>query len=115
MFRHSCTLLLLLGACAVLAAPAPKNGWERPIDPDHDCKFALKEGTATLELPGTDHDRKGEQRTCPAFRMRGEWIFNMDMDWTVSWKPDPAEEKEAYIYLRLVSPITSSAAGAARG
>jgi hypothetical protein len=169
MYRSIFALVMLLATCALLAAPAPKSIWDHPIDPDHDCKFVIKDGTAILELPGTDHDlapkrkrfnaprllrsvagdfvmqvrvsssfrpsakstvdkedpsvaaglvlipadencmrleygayrRKGEQRTCPALRMRGERIFNMEMDWVAPWKPDPAGEKEAHVYLRL--------------
>lgn len=169
MFRLRCTLLLLLTACATLAAPAPKSIWDHPIDPDHDCKIVIKDGTATIELPGTDHDlapkrgrfnaprllrhvvgdfvmqvrvsgffrpsakstidkedpsvaaglvliptddncirleygaycRKGEQRSCPAFRMRGKKIWNMEMDWQVPWKLDPAAEKVPHVYLNL--------------
>ena len=169
MCRSIFALVLLLATCTILAAPAPKSAWERPVDPDRDCKFAIKGGTVTIELPGTDHDlapkrkrfnaprllrevegdfvmqvrvsgsfrpsakssvegedpsvaaglvlipadencvrreygayrRKGEQRTCPALRMRGERIYNMEMDWQLPWKPDPAAEKEAHIYLGL--------------
>jgi hypothetical protein len=56
MFRRSCALFLLLIASAVLAAPAPKDGWDRPIDPDNDCKIVIKDGTVTIEVPGGDHD-----------------------------------------------------------
>jgi hypothetical protein len=169
MLRLRCTLLLLLIAGTLLAAPAPKSIWDRPIDPDHDCKIVIKDGTATIELPGTDHDlapkrdrynaprllrdivgnfvmqvrvsssfrpsakstvdkedpsvaaglvlipadencirleygayrRKGQQRSCPAFRMLGKKIFNMEMDWQVPWKLDPTAEKEAHVYLSL--------------
>jgi uncharacterized protein DUF1349 len=45
--------------------------------------------------------RKGEQHICPAFRMRGERIFNMEMDWAEPWKPDPSVKKEPHIYLSL--------------
>jgi len=56
MFRITSAFLLLLIAGAVLAAPAPKDGWEH-IDPDHDCEFDIKkDGTVTIELPGGDHD-----------------------------------------------------------
>ena len=169
MCRSILALALFLATCTVLAAPAPKTGWDRPIDPNRDCKFDIKDDTVIIELPGTDHDlapergrfnaprllrdvkgdfmmqvrisgsfrlsakstvekqdpsvaaglvlipadltcirleygayrREGEQRTCPAFRMRGERIYNMEMDWELPWKPDPDAEKEAHIYLSL--------------
>jgi regulation of enolase protein 1 (concanavalin A-like superfamily) len=49
-------------ACVVLAAPAPKEsgfqppGWERPFDPDRDCKFIQKKDALRIELPAKDHD-----------------------------------------------------------
>ena len=56
MIRLICSLLLLLIAYVVFAAPAPKGGWDRPIDPVDDCKIISKKGTVTIELPGTYHD-----------------------------------------------------------
>jgi hypothetical protein len=46
MLRITYAFLLFLIAYAVLAAPASKDGWER-IDPDHHCKFNIKDGTLT--------------------------------------------------------------------
>jgi regulation of enolase protein 1 (concanavalin A-like superfamily) len=53
--------MCLLFACAILAAPAPVErpwltGWDKPVDPDNDCKFIRDKGTLTLEVPGKDHD-----------------------------------------------------------
>jgi hypothetical protein len=169
MCRSILALVLLGATCTLLAAPAPKSIWDRPIDPDRDCKIVIKDGIATIKLPGTDHDlapkrgrfnaprllrdltgdfvmqvrvsgsfrpsaksavdkeepsvaaglvlipaddncirleygaycRKGEQRSCPAFRMRGEKIVNIELDWQVPWKLDPAGEKEGHVYLSL--------------
>jgi hypothetical protein len=56
MIHRISVLVLFLAACAVLAAPAPKDNWERPIDPDHDCKFDMSGDTVTMELPGGDHE-----------------------------------------------------------
>lgn len=56
MFRTSWAVFLLLAAYAVLDASAPKDGWEPPIDPDHDCKLDIKDGTVAIELPGGVHD-----------------------------------------------------------
>lgn len=168
MCRSICALFLLLATCTVFAAPAPKDSWQQ-VDPDHDCKFARKRGTVTIELPGTDHDlapkrkrfnapqllrdvegdfivqvrvcgsfhpsakssvdgeepsvaaglvlipanencirleygayrRKENQRNCPAFRMRGERVLGLEMDWDVSWKKDNRARNEEHIYLKL--------------
>lgn len=45
--------------------------------------------------------RRGEQRTCPAFRMRGEGIWNMEQDWTPDWTKDSRGAEKEIIYLRL--------------
>jgi regulation of enolase protein 1 (concanavalin A-like superfamily) len=47
--------------CVALAAPAPANvpwvtGWDKPVDPDKDCKFNRDKDTLTIEVPGKDHD-----------------------------------------------------------
>jgi hypothetical protein len=49
--------------CTTPAAPVPKArdgfykpGWDRPIDPDNDCKFTQAKGRLTIEVPGKDHD-----------------------------------------------------------
>lgn len=55
MLRRIYSLLFLLIASAIFAAPAPKGSWER-VDPDKDCKFDIKGNTMTIELPGGDHD-----------------------------------------------------------
>ncbi len=61
------TRLLLLAslalACAALASdngpdPEPnpfQDGWDKPIDPDKDCKFRRQRGGLTIAVPGKDH------------------------------------------------------------
>jgi hypothetical protein len=61
MCRSICALGLVLAAYTLPATPAPapepfKSGWNRPVDPDRDCKFVFRGGTVTIELPGSDHD-----------------------------------------------------------
>jgi regulation of enolase protein 1 (concanavalin A-like superfamily) len=56
MLRLIRSLIFLPMACATLAATSPKDGWERPLDPDNDCKIDIKDGTVTMELPGTYHE-----------------------------------------------------------
>lgn len=59
MHRSTFAFGALMAASTVLAAPAPvpfKTGWDQPVDPYHDCKFVIKDGTLTIELPGADHD-----------------------------------------------------------
>jgi Protein of unknown function (DUF1349) len=51
-------------ASLALAAPLPKAkegtfykpGWDKPIDPDGDCKFVQKRPELRIELPAKDHD-----------------------------------------------------------
>lgn len=50
MIRPICYPVLLLAVCAAVAAPAPvpfKSGWDKPVDPNRDCKFVIK-GTKRL-------------------------------------------------------------------
>ncbi len=61
MNRSALTVVFLLAACAALAAPTPADrpwvtGWDKPVDPDQDCKFIRDKGTLTIEVPGKDHD-----------------------------------------------------------
>jgi hypothetical protein len=64
MKRLACALPWCLAACAALAAPAPpepkdvpwETGWDKPVDPDGDCKFVREKGVLTIEVPGADHD-----------------------------------------------------------
>lgn len=59
MSRSIYVLVVFLLASVILAAPAPppfKAGWDKPLDPDSDCKFTREKDSLTIELPGTDHD-----------------------------------------------------------
>jgi regulation of enolase protein 1 (concanavalin A-like superfamily) len=61
MSRCLCVVASFLLVCAALAAPAPANrpwvtGWDKPVDPDKDCKFIRDKDTLTIEVPGKDHD-----------------------------------------------------------
>jgi regulation of enolase protein 1 (concanavalin A-like superfamily) len=61
MCRLALTLMFALAACAALAAPAPEprpfeTGWDKPIDPDKDCRFRIDKGVLTITVPGVDHD-----------------------------------------------------------
>jgi regulation of enolase protein 1 (concanavalin A-like superfamily) len=48
----------------VWAAPPPRfkdmqfyqPGWEKPLDPDRDCKFLHDKNRLTITIPGADHD-----------------------------------------------------------
>jgi RNA polymerase sigma factor (sigma-70 family) len=33
-----------------------ETGWDKPVDPDKDCKFHREKGELTIEVPGKDHD-----------------------------------------------------------
>ena len=61
MSRSLCAVACFLTTCVALAAPAPTDrpwvtGWNKPMDPDKDCKFVRDKGTLTIEVPGKDHD-----------------------------------------------------------
>jgi regulation of enolase protein 1 (concanavalin A-like superfamily) len=61
MKRFIAVLPWCVAACVAVAAPAPKDvpfetGWDKPVDPDADCKFVREKGTLTIEVPGKDHD-----------------------------------------------------------
>ena len=94
MLRRICTLLFLLTTSAVLAAPAPKKsweqyGWEKPIDPDNDCKFDIKEGTITIELPGGDHDfsLRRKRLNAPRLLRNVEGDFEVQVRVSASFHP----------------------------
>jgi regulation of enolase protein 1 (concanavalin A-like superfamily) len=61
MRRFLCASAYFLAACAVTATPVPADrpwitGWDKPVDPDMDCKFTREKDTLTIEAPGKDHD-----------------------------------------------------------
>jgi regulation of enolase protein 1 (concanavalin A-like superfamily) len=61
MSRSLFLVVFLFTTCAALAAPVPidrpwMSGWDKPVDPDGDCKFIRDKDTLTIEVPGKDHD-----------------------------------------------------------
>jgi regulation of enolase protein 1 (concanavalin A-like superfamily) len=63
------TLSLIALACVAASAadadadPEPNpfmSGWDKPVDPDKDCKFKREKGGLTIELPGTPHNLSAE-------------------------------------------------------
>ncbi|HEY7311218.1 MAG TPA: hypothetical protein VH643_17790 [Gemmataceae bacterium] len=91
MVRLSCALFLLLIAYAVLAAPVPatKDGWGRPVDPDHDCKITIKDDTVTMELPGGDHELnpKRDRFNAPRLLRDVEGDFVVQVRVSASFRP----------------------------
>lgn len=72
MSRSFALLVPLLAAGTLLAAPAPRpfrDGWNKPINPDYDCKFLRKNSTLTIEVPGSDHDFSPKRRRFNAPRL----------------------------------------------
>lgn len=60
--RHLALILFLgvVGTCATQAAPAPEprswvRGWDKPVDPQKDCKFVRNGDVLTIEVPGGLH------------------------------------------------------------
>jgi regulation of enolase protein 1 (concanavalin A-like superfamily) len=39
-----------------------ETGWDKPVDPDGDCKFLRDKGVLTIEVPGKDHDLAIERK-----------------------------------------------------
>lgn len=93
-------LVLLPATCAVLAAPAPapapRDGWGRSIDPDHDCKITIKDGTVTMELPGTDHDLapKRKRFNAPRLLRDAEGDFVMQVRVRAAFRPSDKSSVE---------------------
>lgn len=61
MSRYLSFVASFLVVCAAVAAPVPAkrpwvSGWDKPVDPDKDCKFTREKDTLTIEVPGKDHD-----------------------------------------------------------
>jgi regulation of enolase protein 1 (concanavalin A-like superfamily) len=64
------TLCCWLAACAVFAAPVPKPKeelfrsayWDKPVDPDKDCRFTYGKDTLTIAMPAKEHDFGGARK-----------------------------------------------------
>ena len=63
-------------AAAVVKAPSPSlpdlpfdAGWDKPVDPDSDCKFLINKNTLVIEVPGEDHDLGAERGVMNARRL----------------------------------------------
>ncbi len=52
-----------------LAAVAFDAGWDKPVDPDGDCKIAPNKGALTIEVPATRHDLTVEEGIMNAPRL----------------------------------------------
>lgn len=86
MIRYFSALLLFLAVCAAVAAPAPKRkpfetGWDKPVDPDGDCKFRRNKDELTIEVPGTEHALGIERNQMNAPRLlrdvKGDFIVEV--------------------------------------
>src|SRR5262245_24173007 len=77
MSRCLHTLALLALACTAFAAdpepdPEPnpfEKGWDKPTDPDKDCKFQREKGGLTITVPGKDHDLAAERKVMNSPRL----------------------------------------------
>ena len=77
--------------CGVLAAsyPAPQDvpfetGWDKPVDPDGDCRFLHDKGVLTIELPGRHHDLAAEADIVNAPRL----LRDVEGDFTAQVRVD---------------------------
>jgi hypothetical protein len=89
MASHIRALLWGLTAWAVLAAAAAEDapfetGWNKPVDPDGDCKFSRDKGVLTIEVPGRHHDLGVENGNMNAPRL----LRDVEGDFTAQVRVD---------------------------
>lgn len=95
MIRSLCFLAAILMTSAVLAAPAPRlfvSGWDRPVDPDRDCKIRRDRGVLTIEMPGTDHDYDPHRERLNAPRLLRDFEGDFDIQVRVRIDCRPSAE-----------------------
>jgi hypothetical protein len=70
VFTLSATVLVCTAVAAPIKQVGPfEKGWDKPVDPDGDCKFVRDKGTLTIELPGKHHDLAFERGRVNAPRL----------------------------------------------
>jgi hypothetical protein len=91
MSRSLLTVVSLLAGGIALAVPAPANkpwvtGWDKPVDPDKDCKFTIDKDTLTIEVPGKNHGLAVEIGLMNAPRLlrdvEGDFVAQVRVDGT---------------------------------
>jgi regulation of enolase protein 1 (concanavalin A-like superfamily) len=124
-------LLTLLSVSSLvpllLAAPVPKpkpketgpwfDGWDRPVDPQGDCRFERRGGSMTVTARGClDADIEGWKIDCPhllreadgdfslQFRVRGPW---RDWVWPRAGALLVAGKRLAYVAMTGVNRVTT--------
>lgn len=97
--------LLLAGggmfvALLVTAAPVPRPkeiryfdqpGWDRPIDPDKDCRFTRAGAAVTVEVPAKPHllDMRQLRPNAPRLLRPVEGDFRAEVRVSADWRPTP--------------------------
>ena len=107
MIRYFSGLLLFLTFCAALAAPVPQmkpfeTGWDKPVDPDGDCKFRRDKDVLTIELPGKDHDLGIERNRMNAPRLLRDVEGDFIVEVRVSGEFRPSSDSTAAERLAFV-------------
>jgi hypothetical protein len=89
----------LLTTCCIFAAPAPKDSWERPINPDNDCKIDIKDAAVTIELPGGNHDfdPKRKRFNAPRILREVEGDFVVQVRVSGSFRPSAKSSVEGQV------------------
>jgi regulation of enolase protein 1 (concanavalin A-like superfamily) len=91
MRRTLCVMVCILIGYVAMAAPTPAdrpwvNGWDKPVDPDKDCKFIRDKATLTIEVPGRDHDLGVERGLMNSPRLlrdvEGDFVAQVRVDGT---------------------------------
>jgi regulation of enolase protein 1 (concanavalin A-like superfamily) len=111
MIRFRSALLLFLAACVVVAAPAPKTkpfetGWDKPVDPDGDCKFLRDNDGFTIEVPAKDHWLAIEAGRMNAPRLlrdvEGDFIVEVRVRGEFHPSVESAHEQAAFVWAGLL-------------
>lgn len=107
MNHFLCVLVSFLLVCSAVAAPAPAkrpwmNGWDKPVDPDKDCKFIRDKGVLTIQVPGKNHALCIERNLMNAPRLLRDVEGDFVAQVRVSGTFQPSEKSTTHAELPIV-------------
>jgi RNA polymerase sigma factor (sigma-70 family) len=84
-----------------------ETGWDKPVDPDGDCKFTRDKGVLTIEVPNKDHDLGVERDKMNSPRLlrdvEGDFVAQVRVSGTFSPSVDSTStERIAFVGAGLV-------------